>query len=553
MEEEKLQGSEAEARKSIKFSERLKEWWTNHKPSKRRLIQVYVALLTNAHLKGYLNGTWYKGATKYLCSPGLNCYSCPGAVASCPLGGLQNAFINSGTRAPYYVVGIILLLGLMFARTICGFFCPAGLGQELLYKIKSPKLGKSRFTRILSYLKYVILAVFVVALPIMFTGYSPVPAFCKYICPAGTFGAAVGLLSHPSNEALFAELGGLFTWKFCVLVGVIVASIFIYRFFCRFMCPLGAIYGLFNKFSFIGIKLDGDKCTDCGLCVSHCKMDIRKVGDHECINCGECISVCPAKAISWRGSKIFLHANEVSAPAVSEGAPSVAAMVQAPVREAAVTGGSGGEVSPQPDKNGGMTCVKVKRPISREKILRIAACCLAAAVLVLALVYYNFIYKPPVSGSAELQPGDICSDFTLECYNGDGEFTLSEHSDKIVFINFWATWCSGCIEELPDFERFYEENSDKVEVVAIHSANVTEDVQAYLDGKKDASSRAWRDWEITFAQDRGDISYSEIFSMFGGKDYPMTVVVGTDGKIVTKFGTGNYDYLNNILEILAVS
>jgi polyferredoxin len=119
-------------------------------------------------------------------------------------------------------------------------------------------------------------------------------------------GGAVALLAHPDNADYFGMLGYLFTWKFALLVLFIVAMIFIYRFFCRFFCPLGAIYGFFCKVSMLGIKFDKSKCVDCGKCIQTCKMDIKHVGDHECINCGECIPVCPTKAISWKGSKIFV-------------------------------------------------------------------------------------------------------------------------------------------------------------------------------------------------------------------------------------------------------
>ena len=115
-----------------KFFSSVKNWFIRHKPSKRRLIQLYVALLYNANLKGYITGDISKANTKYACVPGLNCYSCPGAVGACPLGALQNAFAQSETRAPYYILGIIGLFGLIFARTVCGFLCPVGLVQELL-------------------------------------------------------------------------------------------------------------------------------------------------------------------------------------------------------------------------------------------------------------------------------------------------------------------------------------------------------------------------------------------------------------------------------------
>ena len=299
-----------------KFFTKIKEWWHAHKPTKRRWIQLYSALLFNANIKGFFNGKIYQGPTKNLCVPSLNCYSCPGAVGACPLGSLQNALIASDTRLPAYIFGTIILFGLLLGRTICGFLCPIGIIQELLYKIKTPKLRKSKVTRVFSYFKYVLLAALVFVVPLLFT----VPGFCEFICPAGTLEGGIGLLSNPENANKLGLLGPLFTWKFTLLVIVIVASVFIYRVFCRFLCPLGAIYGFFCRIALLGVKLDKNKCTDCGLCVSVCKMDIKKVGDHECIHCGKCIEVCPTKAISWKGAGLFVKGNDLSAP-VSEAKP----------------------------------------------------------------------------------------------------------------------------------------------------------------------------------------------------------------------------------------
>ena len=294
-----------------RFFGKIKNWFVRHKPSKRKLIQLYAALLYNANIKGFFSGRIYKGATKNICVPGLNCYSCPGAVGSCPLGALQNALTASGTRTPAYIFGTIILFGWLLGRTICGWLCPVGLAQELLYKIKTPKLKKSKATRALSYLKYFLLIALVVILPMFFA----IPGFCEYVCPAGTFEGGVGLLSNANNEGLLQNLGPLFSWKFTLLVIIVVASIFIFRVFCRFLCPLGALYGFFCRIALLGVKLDKDKCTDCGLCITACKMDIKKVGDHECIHCGACISVCPTKAISWKGSKLFIKKDNIDLPA----------------------------------------------------------------------------------------------------------------------------------------------------------------------------------------------------------------------------------------------
>ena len=183
---------------------------------------------------------------------------------------------------------------------ICGWLCPFGLVQDLLYKIPTPKLHKNSVTQKLCWLKYVVAVIFVVLLPVYFWLADGVgaPAFCKYICPAGTLEAGLPLLAL--NENLRSGIGLLFGWKFAVMLVILSACVFIYRPFCRFLCPLGAWYGLFNRLSLFGIRVDAAKCTGCNACVKACKMDCQKVNDRECINCGECKKYCPEGAISFK-------------------------------------------------------------------------------------------------------------------------------------------------------------------------------------------------------------------------------------------------------------
>lgn len=540
-----------------KFFGKVKNWWKRHKPSKRRLIQLYAALLYNANIKGFINGSIYKGGTKNMCLPGLNCYSCPGAVGACPLGALQNALAASGTRAPFYVLGIIMLFGLILGRTVCGFLCPVGLGQELLYKIKSPKLKKSKYTRILSYFKYVLLVGLVAVIPIMYSIVKfPVPAFCKYICPAGTFEGAIGLLVNPHNADLYAMLGPLFTWKFAVLCVLSVASVFIYRVFCRFLCPLGALYGLFSKIALLGVKLDKNKCTDCGLCIQHCKMDIKRVGDHECIHCGECIAVCPAHAISWKGSKFFVHPNaEISPPseekplgaffAGAEDAATPAQVTVAPVSvDAAVTEEIVIAKSETPDPDG-VAARPAKPKKTRAFWAQVVAWVCALALLVSALVYYNLIDKEADRITSEV--GDTCYDFTVKLYpDEEEEFTLSDHRGKIVVVNFWATWCTPCVAEIPHFETLQNNFADNVVVIAIQGVSY-EPVAPFIENK-------WSGYNMLFAQDTIENDVPHTFKQLGGRDtWPITLIVDEEGVIsFTRQGSVTYDVLESeILKLLA--
>ena len=285
----------------------------NKLPIRRKLMQVITAILYNCHFTGFASGSIYQGSLKTICTPGLNCYSCPGAVCSCPLGSLQSALVSSRYKFPYYMLGLLLLMGLLFGRFICGFLCPFGLIQELLYKLPTPKLKKSKATRILSYSKYAILAFFAILIPIGLIPWIPqAPGFCKYICPAGTLEAGLPLVIK--NEVLQALIGNLYTFKVVLLALILISMIFIYRSFCRFICPLGAIYSFFNKISLVQIQVDEAKCTHCDVCTRQCRMDVKCVGDHECIMCGDCIGHCHADAICYKAPQIHTKDRQSESP-----------------------------------------------------------------------------------------------------------------------------------------------------------------------------------------------------------------------------------------------
>lgn len=267
------------------------------KLTKRNITQLICAVLYNCHITGFASGKIYQGPVKGVCVPGLNCYSCPGAAFACPLGSLQTALVSSKYKAPYYVLGVLLIFGALLGRFVCGFLCPFGFLQELMYKIPSKKIKKSKWTKALSYVKYLILLVFVIAIPVI----RMEPGFCKYICPAGTLEGGIPLVF--TKEALRRLIGILFYSKLTIAILIIVEMVFIYRVFCRFLCPLGAFYSLFHRVSVLGMEVEESKCTKCNACVQTCKMDIKKVGDAECISCGACMTACHACAIKRRMPK----------------------------------------------------------------------------------------------------------------------------------------------------------------------------------------------------------------------------------------------------------
>ena len=262
---------------------------------KRFGIQALAALLQNANLKGFFTEKIYQGPLKSVCVPGLNCYSCPGAVGACPIGSLQSFLSGLRVRIPYYIVGLLLFFGAVLGRAVCGFLCPFGFLQELLNKIPGvPKRDHFRLDRPLRRLKYVVLVLLVVVLPLL---YPLTPFFCKYLCPSGTL---AGILLAARDSMVRAQLGGIFLWKLFVLLWVVAACLVIYRPFCKYLCPLGAIYGLFNRFALYRTHLDTDKCIHCGACAAACRMCVdpsKTPNSAECIRCGDCARACPADAL----------------------------------------------------------------------------------------------------------------------------------------------------------------------------------------------------------------------------------------------------------------
>jgi polyferredoxin len=227
-------------------------------------------------------------------------------LASCPLGALQNALNQRKLEIPFAVLGFFFIFGSILGRFVCGWLCPFGLLQDLLHKI--PLFRKRKQLPLHSCLKYgkflTLFGLVIIGSVFLFGGFAKVPAFCKYICPSGTFFGALPLLA--SNETLQAQAGGLFWWKLGVLICILLLSVKIYRPFCQYLCPLGAIYGWFNRFSLVQIHWEKDACISCMACSKVCPVSLAPEQisiSPECIKCGHCITACPTNCLHFGSCK----------------------------------------------------------------------------------------------------------------------------------------------------------------------------------------------------------------------------------------------------------
>lgn len=268
---------------------------------RRHLIQALGAMVWNGNGSGFVQGRIYQGSLKSFCVPVLNCYSCPGALGACPIGSLQAVLGTNKFSLPYYVLGLMVIFGITLGRFFCGFLCPFGFIQDLLYYLPLPKKRVAkRVHSLLTKVKYLMLGGLVIAFPLLqslVTGLGD-PAFCKYICPAGIIEGGLPLLWKVPY--LRSAVGGLFYWKLLLAVVIVCLCMVIYRVFCKYLCPLGAFYGLFHALSFYQLEMEEDLCIHCNRCAKVCKMGItphQTPNSPECIRCLDCVHVCPTGAL----------------------------------------------------------------------------------------------------------------------------------------------------------------------------------------------------------------------------------------------------------------
>jgi ferredoxin-type protein NapH len=218
----------------------------------------------------------------HLLFPGLHCYACPWAITVCPIGLAQNLIIF-GT-VPYYWIGMMVVYGLAAGRGFCGWFCPFGTLNDLL------SFRRVKMLSAVSYTKFLVLAGTLIAAWVFAD-----TMFCK-LCPAAAIEASI-----PYLIIGVAKVNRPFLIHMGTLAGTLVGMILIARFWCRYLCPMGALLSLFNRVSFLRLKLDKNRCSGCTVCAAECPMGIEphtQYDNHNCIKCGRCVDSCHLGALS---------------------------------------------------------------------------------------------------------------------------------------------------------------------------------------------------------------------------------------------------------------
>ncbi|NJD03960.1 MAG: 4Fe-4S binding protein [Ruminiclostridium sp.] len=191
---------------------------------------------------------------------------------------------------PYIVEALIIIPATMlFGRFFCGWFCAFGAFNDFIYAISRKVFGiklrvSEKLDSFLKCLKYIVLVLIV---SIVWTSGS---TFFGKLNPWAAFAQISELPAALSQYAA----------AFLVLLLIAFGAMLVERFFCRYLCPLGAIFTVVSKIKPLKIEKDRSKCKSCRLCTDNCSMGIQlykmdKVSAGECINCFKCIKNCPRK------------------------------------------------------------------------------------------------------------------------------------------------------------------------------------------------------------------------------------------------------------------
>jgi polyferredoxin len=248
--------------------------------------------------------------------------------------GLSTGYLYRYLGWALLVVGVTLLFG----RVFCNWICPYGTLHQFISWLFSPLGTKDRIHanryRPIQYLKFTLLTVLLVMaamgalqiglldpIVIMYRGMTTViaPALDMLVgglgghISSGTGTEVVDALKFAPGVPQRVFVGSF--WVGVIFVGLAAANLWYPRFFCRLLCPLGALLGVLSRFALFRINRDVHKCTDCDLCLTRCEGAAdpqAEVRLSECFACMNCIDDCPEDALSF--SLLNLDQKQVVAP-----------------------------------------------------------------------------------------------------------------------------------------------------------------------------------------------------------------------------------------------
>lgn len=218
----------------------------------------------------------------------------------CPFGAVESfftllfkgEFLQRIFTSSFILLGIFAIATLVLGRVFCSYFCPLGTVQEWIRNL-GRKLGikkdfeiPEKFDKYLRYLKYIILIIIV-----YFSFYLGTLIFRSY--------DPYSAMMHIGREFSENIVG------YVILIIIIIASLFTKNIWCRYLCPLGAFFGILKRFSFIKIERNTKTCTKCSICNKSCpaNLDIKNakiIKDSDCVSCGKCIGSCPKGSLEYK-------------------------------------------------------------------------------------------------------------------------------------------------------------------------------------------------------------------------------------------------------------
>lgn len=213
---------------------------------------------------------------------------------------MNGSFTLSGMSGSLILAGGLFLVTILWGRFFCGYFCSFGTVGELIYFLSKkimPKKWKisEKMDKRLKYIKYLVLAYLVIGVWIFSL---PLAVFTRN--GRNSHGWMEG---HGHMASLYGKIGII------ILIGILAGSFFIERFFCRYLCPLGAIFTPLSKLRLFKIRRDYEGCGGCSQCSEGCSMGLpvhekKKVTSGECIECMHCISDCPEQKMRSKSSSV---------------------------------------------------------------------------------------------------------------------------------------------------------------------------------------------------------------------------------------------------------